>query len=170
MSCYIAVGQLTEDSDLDLRWVVLLGSPGEGILALFSSRRLCEDAIAAYPIERDGVRAIPRECDRAELTDLVELIDRVGIEFVLFDPVLVSDTQSTRQWSTELAPMHPDTYLALLKEKLPMPKEIAPENAENIAHHRSAYPEDLPIETMSSISRLKDVLDDVQAKIEEWEI
>jgi hypothetical protein len=51
-----------------------------------------------------------------------------------------------------------------------MPEGIAPENETNIADCRSAYPEELPVETRSSISRLKNVLDDVRAKIEEWEI
>jgi hypothetical protein len=170
MSCYIAVVQMTEDSNLDNQELVLLRSHGERILALFSSRRLCEDAIEAYPLELDGVRAIPWECDRAELTDLIQLLGIAGIGFVVFDPVLVPDNQSRRQWSTELAPMHLDTFLALLKEMLPVPEESAPENGTNIEDHRSAYPEDLPIETMSSISRLKNVLDDVRAKIEEWEI
>jgi hypothetical protein len=170
MSCYIAVVQATEDHNLDNQNVVLLVSHGERILALFSSPRLCNEAIEAYPLEIDGVRAIPWECDRAELTDLVELIRIAGIEFVLFDPVLESDIPSRRQWSTELAPMHIDTFLALLKENLPLVKEIAQENAANIADHRSAYPDDLPIETKCSISRLKNVLDDVRAKIEEWEI
>jgi hypothetical protein len=66
--------------------------------------------------------------------------------------------------------MHLGTYLVLLKEMLPMPEGIASENGANIADRRSAYPEDLPIETKSSIARLKNVLDDVRAKIEEWEI
>jgi hypothetical protein len=170
MSCYIAVVQETEDHNLDNQNVVLLVSHGERILALFSSPRLCNEAIEAYPLEIDGVRAIPWECDRAELTDLVELIRIAGIEYVVFDPVLESDIQSRRQWSTELAPMHIDTFLALLKENLPVIKEIAPENEAHIADNRSAYPGDLPLETVSSISRLKNILDDVRAKIEEWEI
>ena len=66
--------------------------------------------------------------------------------------------------------MHIDTFLALLKENLPVVKEIAPENEAHIADNRSAYPEDLPIETKSSIARLKSVLDDIRSKIEEWEI
>jgi hypothetical protein len=170
MSCYIAVVQATEDHNLDNQNVVLLGSHGERILALFSSPRLCNEAIEAFPLELDGVRAIPWECDRAELTDLVELIKIAGIEFVVFDPVLVSDRPSRRQWSTELAPMHIDTFLALLKENLPVVKEIAPENEAHIPDNRSAYSDDLPIATKSSIARLKNVLDDVRAKIEEWEI
>jgi hypothetical protein len=170
MSCYIAVVQATEDHNLDNQKVVLLDSHGERILALFSLPQLCKEAIEAYPLKIDGIRAIPWACDRAELTDLVELMNRSGFEFVVFDPVLVSDSQSRRQWSTELAPMHIDTFLALLKEMLPMPEVIDPENKAIIANRRSAYPEDLPIETMSSLSRLKNVLDDVRAKIEEWEI
>jgi len=170
MSCYIAVVQITDDGNLDNQELVLLRSHGERILALFSSWRLCEDAIEAYPLELDGVRAIPWECDRAELTDLVELMSIGGIEFVTFDPVLVPDKQSSRHWSTELAPMHIDTYLALLKGELPILEETAPENAANIADYQSRYPEDLPIETMSSISRLKNVLDDASAKIQEWGI
>lgn len=170
MSCYIAVVQATEDQNLDNQNVVLLGSHEERILALFSSPRLCKEAIDAFPLELDGVRAIPWECDRAELTDLVELIKIAGIEFVVFDPVLVSDRPSRRQWSTELAPMHIDTFLALLKENLPVVKEIAPENEAQIPDNRSAYPDDLPIATKSSIAQLKNVLDDVRAKIEEWEI
>jgi hypothetical protein len=66
--------------------------------------------------------------------------------------------------------MHIDTFLALLKENLPVIKEISPENEAHIADNRSAYPGDLPLETVSSISRLKNILDDVRAKIEEWEI
>jgi hypothetical protein len=171
MSCYIAIVPTSEkNQDLDSQKVVLLGVHGERILALFSSRRLCEDAIEAHPLELDGVRAIPRVCNRAELTDLVELMEISGIGFVVFDPVLVLDKQAGRQWSTELAPIHLSTYVALLKGELPKPEENGSEDAVSIADHRSMYPEDLPIETMSSISRLKNVLDDVRAKIEEWEI
>src|SRR5215211_5724961 len=124
MSCYIAVVQATEDHNLDNQKFILLRSHGERIMALFSSPRLCEDAIEAYPLEIDGVRAIPWECDWAELTDQVELMNRAGFGFVVFDPVLVSDTQSRREWSTELAPMHMDTFLALLREMLPLPEGI----------------------------------------------
>ena len=66
--------------------------------------------------------------------------------------------------------MHIDTFLALLKENLPVVNEIAPENEAHIADNRSVHPDDLPIATKSSIARLKNVLDDVRAKIEEWEI
>jgi hypothetical protein len=170
MSCYIAVVQITEDSNLDNQELILLGSHGERILALFSSRWLCVDAIEAYPLELDGVRAIPWECDRAELTDLIQLLSFADIGFVAFDPVLVYDRKSDRQWSTELAPMHIDTFLALLTKRLPMLKDITPENGADRADRRNANPEGLPIETMSSISRLKNVLDNVRAKIEEWEI
>ncbi len=170
MSCYIAVVQMTDDDNLDNQEIVLLRSHGERILPLFSSWGLCEDAIEAYPLELNGVRAIPWGCARAELTDLVELMNIGGIGFVAFDPMLVPDKQSSRQWSTELAPMHIDTFLALQKKELPILEESAPRNATGIANQRSAYTNNIPIETMSSISQLKNVLDDVRAKIQEWGI
>jgi hypothetical protein len=169
MSCYIEIVLLDEESrDLDNQKVTLLGIDEERALALFSSPQLCDEFEKAFPcpVEPDGARAISWECDRAELTDLVELLNTVGIEFIVFNPQMVSD----RHWSSELAPMHLDTFLALLKGELPMPEEIATDNVANIADHRSTYPEELPIETRSSISRLKNVLDDVRAMIEEWEI
>ena len=166
MTCYIAVVQLTEDNNLDNQKITLLKMCEQRALAVFSSRPLCEDFIEEHPVEVDGLRAIPWEVDWATLTDMVELLYAAGIGFVVFNRAMVSDTQ----WSTELAPMHLGTYLVLLKKTLPMPEVITTENAANIADHRSAYSEELPIETRSSISRLKNVLDDVRAKIEEWEI
>jgi hypothetical protein len=169
MSCYIEVVLLDEESrDLDDQKVTLLRIDGERALALFSSPQLCEEFEEAfpYPVKPDGARAISWECDWAELTDLVELLNTVGIEFIVFNPQMVSD----RHWSSELALMRLDTFLTLLKGKLPMPEEIATENVAIVADHRSPYPDDLPTETISSISRLKNVLDDVRAKIEEWQI
>jgi hypothetical protein len=166
MTCYIAVVQLTEDANLDNQQITLLMMRKQRALAVFSSRRLCEDFIEEHPVEVDGLRAIPWEVDRATLTDMVELLYAAGIGFVVFNPAMVSDTQ----WSTGLTPMHLGTYLVLLKEMLPVPEVITTENAANIADRRSAYPDDLPIATKSSIARLKSVLDDIRAKIEEWEI
>jgi hypothetical protein len=166
MTCYTPVVQTTEDNNLDNQQITLLKMGKQRALALFSSRRLCEDFIEEHPVEVDGLRAIPWEVDRATLTDMVELLYAAGIGFVAFNPAVVSDTQ----WSTELTPMHLGTYLVLLKETLPMPEVIAPENGAHIANRRSAYPEELPVEARSSISRLKNVLDDVRANIEEWEI
>jgi hypothetical protein len=112
MTCYTPVVQMTEDNNLDNQQITLLKMGKQRALAVFSSRRLCEDFIEEHPVEVDGLRAIPWEVDRAALTDMVELLYAAGIGFVAFNPAMVSDTQ----WSTELTPMHLGTYLGLLKE------------------------------------------------------
>jgi len=173
MAPYIAVVQKTEDdSNLDNQSITLLRIYGVRALAVFSSRRVCEDFIEEYPVEVDGIRAVPWECNWPELLDLAELIYEGGeliyeggIRFVVFDPEMISDSQ----WATELAPMDLGDYRRLMAKILAMAGEVTSGGAPDLAD-RTPCPDHLLMEIRSSISSLKKILDDMRARVEELEI